>query len=170
MVVYSPVPVRCLHCIDDQLGPCASRQASKLLHRKHPEEYTADWKREHKERLAQLTEGVQSDKFTSVQADLEPQGPILRDGFFEANVSICHMYPVYWQDPPRALLRGTWFVEAGGLKRVLLPLPHAAASVLERAWQSGCVPQPSHHSAPHTRTRFAQANTAPACCSGQRIE
>lgn len=111
-----------------------------VLHRKHPEQYIAEWRRSHDERLAHLTEADQSGKFASVQADLEPQGPILRDGFFEANVRACHMYPIYWKDQPRALLRGTWFVEAGGLKRALLPLPCAAALVLEHAWQSGCVP------------------------------
>lgn len=115
-----------------------SHTASHVLRRKHHDEYCAEWTRRHEELLTQQQALSQSGTLAPVQADLEPLGPVLMDGFFEANVSACQMYPIYWQDQPRLLVRGTWFVEAGASKTCLLPLPHAAALVLERAWHSGC--------------------------------
>eukprot|EP00892_Ulva_mutabilis_P010414 jgi/Ulvmu1/7745/UM039_0053.1 len=122
--------------------------ALEAAFRRHPDDYIMEWKRGDEALSAPLQEPEQAGKVAPVQADLEPRGPILRDGFFEANVAACQMYPIYWQDQPRALIRGTWFMEAASLKGRLLPLPHAAALVLEHAWQSGAFDSAQ---APHMR-------------------
>jgi hypothetical protein len=70
-----------------------------------------------------------------VQAGLEPRGPVVRAGYFEADIASRQLYPIYWPAPPHMLMRGTWFVEAPGQQRALIPLPHSLASVLEKAWQ-----------------------------------
>lgn len=70
-----------------------------------------------------------------VQADLEPCGPVVRSGYYEADIAGRRVYPIYWPEAPRMLMRGTWFVQTPGQQNTLLPLPHSMASKLEDAWQ-----------------------------------
>lgn len=70
------------------------------------------------------------------QAELEPRGPALRAGYFEADIKARSVYPVYWPGEPSTLIRGTWFVVSSTQGRNLIPLPHPFACKLEQAWQT----------------------------------
>lgn len=76
------------------------------------------------------------------QAELEPRGPVLRAGYFEADIKARTVYPVYWPGEQSTLIRGTWFV-VSSQGRNLIPLPHPLACKLEHAWQTRYVQCPS---------------------------
>lgn len=73
------------------------------------------------------------------QAELEPRGPVVRAGYFEADIKARSVYPVYWPGDQSTLMRGTWFVVSSAQGRNLIPLPHQFACKLEQAWQTRCV-------------------------------
>lgn len=72
------------------------------------------------------------------QADLEPRGPAVKAGDWEADLKERRLYPIYWEGEPRMLLRGTWFVQTSIKSDTWLPLPHGLVLQLEHAWQSRC--------------------------------
>jgi hypothetical protein len=69
------------------------------------------------------------------QAELEPRGPVVRAGYFEADIKARSVYPIYWPGVPSVLIRGTWFVVSSAQGRNLIPVPHSIARKLENAWQ-----------------------------------
>lgn len=106
------------------------------VYRKNAERYDKEWWLQHKQTMAggkaKLDSGPIPDE---VQADLEPCGPVVRSGYYEADIAGRRVYPIYWPEAPRMLMRGTWFVQTPGQQNTLLPLPHSMASKLEDAWQ-----------------------------------
>ena len=127
---------------------CASAADSKAfsaahLCRKNPARYDKEWRQQHEDVMDSLpAKPTTAPAAEEMQADLEPCGPVVRSGYYEADIASRRVYPVYWPEAPRMLMRGTWFVQAPGQQNTLIPLPHSIASKLEEAWQQKYGSQP----------------------------
>jgi hypothetical protein len=118
--------------------------SASLVCRKRSNEYDASWWTQHEQQKAARKE-KDKDKEKAPQAqtelkqaELEPRGPVVRAGYFEADIEARAVYPIYWPGEPRMLLRATWFVVSPGQQRTLIPLPHPLACTLEKAWLNRC--------------------------------
>lgn len=114
----------------------------RFLYRKHAAEYNKCWLQQQ-----EALKRAKLDKSPPLpaepkQAELEPRGPTVRAGYFEADIKARSLYPIYWPAEPSSLMRGTWFVVSSSQGRNLIPLRHPLACKLEQAWQDRC----AHHS------------------------
>eukprot|EP00892_Ulva_mutabilis_P006366 jgi/Ulvmu1/4100/UM019_0079.1 len=106
------------------------------IYRKDPTRYEKEWWQQHDAVMANLPHKAAAVPAPAeTQADLEPCGPVVRSGYYEADLANRRVYPIYWPEAPRMLMRGTWFVQAPGQQNTLIPLPHCIACKLEDAWQ-----------------------------------
>ena len=111
--------------------------------RKHASEYDEQWMQQQEAAMA-AKKGKASPPaaLEPKQAELEPRGPVVRAGYFEADIKARTVYPVYWPGEQSTLIRGTWFV-LSSQGRNLMPLPHPVVRKLEQAWQTRCVQGPA---------------------------
>lgn len=106
------------------------------MRRKNAKRYDKQWWQQHEDiRDAPKNKLDPASALDEVQADLEPCGPVVRSGYYEADIASRRVYPIYWPEAPRMLMRGTWFVQTPGQQNTLIPLPHSMARKLEEAWQ-----------------------------------
>lgn len=111
------------------------------VRRKNAKRYDKVWSQQHEDIAEFPKPKADADAVVDeAQADLEPCGPVVRSGYYEADIASRRVYPIYWPEAPRMLMRGTWFVQAPGQQNTLVPLPHNMASKLEEAWQQRCTP------------------------------
>jgi hypothetical protein len=135
-----------MHLLQQAQG--AQRPTSNC--RKQAARLNAAWWAEHHATMEELgrTKARAPDiaSIPEAQADLEPAGPVVQGGYMEASLDRRITYPIYWPAQPRALLRGTWFVESARGKG-WLPLPHPVAATLEARWQQRCARAPRRRQA-----------------------